>query len=194
MTIDDTANIRLCEALAKARAFRSMDLTEAAEALGMSPKRLAAIEHGEEHPERELVQAFADLYRLDAERLGGEVMVKRSEPAIDPDECILWFNWLPIEYGSNLRGNREILEAVADGLRLLRSTSSVAPIRMRTPELDILLTLLDLSSPDLVADSVRAFRVPWKEMEEMIEDSKARVRTKSLVNRARCLVSLQTAD
>lgn len=134
---------------------------------------------------------MASYYGIDAERLGTDVMIHRSDPGIDPEACIIWFGWLPIEYGSNLASNTNILDAVADGVRLLRSVGPTASVQMRASELDIVLTLLDLGDDELITQAVRAFRLPWKRTEQLINESKARVRTKSLVLRARRIVALQ---
>ena len=190
----DTISPRLCDAFLKARQIRGFTLDQAAAALGISARDLRGIESGSAHPEPEMIRRMADHYRIDAERLGTDVMIHRSDPAIDPEQCIIWFGWLPIEYGSNQATNAEILNAVANGVRLLRSADPMASVLMRSEELDLVLTLLDLGDEDLISDSVRAFRLPWKQIEVLIEESRERVRTKSLVMRARRLVALQSND
>ena len=190
----DTISPRLCDALLKLRQLRGHTLDEAAAALGITPRELRAIEAGSAHPEPEMIESMAELYRVDPARLGTDVMVDRSDPAIDPETCVVWLGWLPIEYGSNLATNREILESVADGIRLLRSAHPTASVQMRTEELDLVMTLLDLADENLIADAVRAFRLPWKRTAEIINESRDRVRTKSLVLRARRLVELQGHD
>ena len=190
----DTISPRLCDALQKLRLIRGHTLERAAAALDITPRELRAIESGSAHPEPEMIETMADLYRIDPARLGTGVMVERSDPAIDPEACVIWLGWLPIEYESNLATNREILDSVADGIRLLRSADPTASVQMRSEELDLVLTLVDLSDENLIADTVRAFRLPWKRTEEIINESRARVRTKSLVLRARRLVELRTGD
>lgn len=187
----DQISSRLCDAFAKIRQVRGCPIEDAAAALGISPRELTAIESGSVHPEPETIDKLAEYYDIDAERLGYDVMIHRSEPAIDPDKCIIWFGWLPIEYGSNLASNESILHAVANGVRLLRSVSSTTPVQMRSNELDLVLTLLDLGDDELIPTAVAAFRLPWRHTEGLINESKARVRTKSLVLRARSLVALQ---
>lgn len=187
----DQLSPRLCDAFAKIRSVRGHAIGDAADLLGLTPRELRAIESGSSHPDPELIGRMATYYGIDADRLGTEVMIHRSDPGIDPEACVIWFGWLPIEYGSNLATNEEILESVANGVRLLRSVGPTASIQMRSSELDIVLTLLDLSDEDLIAKAVRAFRLPWKRTEELINESKSRVRTKSLVLRARSIVALQ---
>lgn len=189
----DALSARLCDAFAKIRQVRGCAIEHASAELDMTPRELRAIESGSIHPEPELIERMAGYYEIDAGRLGTDVMIHRSDPGIDPDRCIIWFGWLPIEYGSNLASNENILGAVADGVRLLRSVGPNASVQMRASELDIVLTLLDLSDEDLIPHAVRAFRLPWKRTEELINGSKARVRTKSLVLRARSIVALQTS-
>lgn len=188
----DQLSVRLCDAFAKIRQVRGYELQEAATHLDLSPRELRAIESGSSHPDPELIDRMARYYRIDAERLGTEVMIHRSEPGIDAEACTIWFGWLPIDYGSNLSSNDDILTAVADGVRLLRSVGPNASVQMRSTELDLVLTLLDLSDDKLIASAVRAFRLPWKHTHELINESKARVRTKSLVMRARSIVALQS--
>ena len=188
----DQLSARLCDAFAKIRQVRGHAIADAAAHLGLSPRELRGIESGSCHPDPKLIRRMADYYSIDAERLGTEVMIHRSDPGIDPEACIIWFGWLPIEYGSNLASNEDILNAVADGIRLLRSVGPTASVQMRSSELDIVLTLLDLSDEDLIPKAVRAFRLPWKRTEQVINESKTRVRTKSLVQRARSIVALQT--
>jgi len=190
----DTISPRLCDAFMKVRQIRGFTLDQAALALEITPRELRGIESGSAHPEPEMIRRMADHYRIDAERLGTDVMIHRSDPAIDPEACVIWFGWLPIEYGSNEATNQEILGAVANGVRLLRSNDPTASVQMRSEELDLVLTLLDLTDEGLIADAVRAFRLPWKRTEELIDESRDRVRTKSLVFRARRLVALQTND
>jgi transcriptional regulator with XRE-family HTH domain len=177
----DIISPRLCDAFLKARHVRGSTLDDAATALGITPRELRAIESGSSHPEPEMIRRIAEHYRIDADRLGTDVMVRRSDPAIDPAACTIWFGWLPIEYGSNLASNRAILDAVADGVRLLRSADPMASVQMRSGELDLVMTLLDLDDDDLVADAVRAFRLPWKHTEQLIAASSARVRSTTLV-------------
>lgn len=69
-------------------------------ALGITPRELRAIESGSSHPDREMISRMADHYRIDAGRLGADVMIPRSDPGIDPDRCIIWLSWLPVGYGS----------------------------------------------------------------------------------------------
>lgn len=188
----DLLSARLCDAFAKIRQVRGCRIEDAAAAFDITPRELTAIESGSFHPEPEMIQRMAEFYDIDAARLGTDVMIHRSEPAIDPQSCIIWFGWLPIEYGSNLASNDTILNAVADGVRLLRSVPPTASVQMRSAELDLVLTLLDLSDDQLIPTAVRAFRLPWKQTERLINESKSRVRTKSLVMRARSLVALQS--
>jgi len=187
----DVLSTRLCDAFSKIRQVRGCSLEGAAEHLGLTPRELVAIESGSIHPAPELIDQMAEYYNIDADRLGTGVMIHRSEPGIDPEACIIWFGWLPIDYGSNLASNETILNAVVDGVRLLRSVGPTASVQMRANELDLVLTLLDLSDPELIPMAVRAFRLPWKRTAELIGESKERVRTKSLVLRARSIVALQ---
>jgi len=187
----DVLSTRLCDAFAKIRQVRGCAIETAAASLGVTPRELRAIEAGSSHPDPEMISRMAEYYDIDAERLGTDVMIHRSDPGIDPDRCIIWFGWLPIEYGSNFASNETILHAVADGVRLLRSVGPTASVQMRSSELDIVLTLLDLTDEQLIPHAVRAFRLPWKRTEQLINDSKVRVRTKSLVLRARSIVALQ---
>jgi transcriptional regulator with XRE-family HTH domain len=188
----DQMSTRLSDAFAKIRQVRGHAIAEAATHLDLTPRELRGIESGSLHPDPELITRMADFYGIDAERLGTEVMIQRSDPGIDPETCVIWFGWLPIEYGSNLASNEEILEAVADGIRLLRSVGPTASVQMRSSELDIVLTLLDLSDEDLIPKAVRAFRLPWKRTEQLIDESRSRVRTKSLVQWDHSVVALQT--
>lgn len=190
----DVLSSRLCDAFAKIRQVRGCAIEQAASSLGLTPRELRAIESGSIHPDAELIERIAEYYNIDAERLGTDVMIHRTDPGIDPEACIIWFGWLPIEYGSNLASNETILNAVADGVRLLRSVGPTSSVQMRGSELDLVMTLLDLSDDDLIPHAVRAFRLPWKRTEELINESKARVRTKSLVLRARRIVALQSNE
>mgnify|MGYP000082091381 CR=1 FL=1 len=188
----DQLSARLCDAFAKIRQVRGHAIDEAATGLDLTPRELRAIESGSSHPDPDLIDRMAAYYDIDAERLGTDVMIHRSDPSIDPEACIVWLGWLPISYGSNLATNEEILESVASGVRLLRSVGPTASVQMRSSELDIVLTLLDLSDKDLIPKAVRAFRLPWKRTEQLINESRSRVRTKSLVMRARSIVALQS--
>lgn len=186
----DTISPRLCDAFVKVRQVRGFTLDQAAAGLDITPRRLRAIESGSLHPDPDMIHRMAEHYRLDADRLGTGVMIERSEPAIDPEACIIWFGWLPIEYGSNLASNRSILDAVANGVRLLRSADPTAPVQMRWAEFDLVMTLLDLDDDELVTDAVRAFRLPWKRTQQLVDESRARIRSKSLVSWDRRLVAL----
>ena len=190
----DAISPRLSDAFAKVRQIRGLAIEASASALEITPRELRAIESGSSHPDREMIARMADHYRIDAGRLGAGVMIPRSDPGIDPDHCIIWLSWLPIEYGSNLGSNPSILDAVADGIRLLRSVGPAASVRIRASELDLVLTLLDLDDEHLIRDAVRAFRLPWKQTEQLIAESIERVRTKSLVPRARSIIGLQANE
>ncbi len=188
----DQLSLRLCDAFTKIRQVRGHAIADAASHLGLTPRELQAVESGSIHPTPDLINRMAEYYAIDAERLGTDVMIHRSDPEIDPEACTIWFGWLPIDYGSNLASNEQIFAAVADGVRLLRSVGPNASVLMRSHELDLVLTLVDLTHEDLIAQAVRAFRLPWKRTELMINESKARVRTRSLVMRARSIVALQS--
>jgi transcriptional regulator with XRE-family HTH domain len=190
----DAISPRLSDAFAKVRQIRGLAIETSAAALGVTPRELRAIESGSAHPDPEMIARMADHYRIDADRLGTDVMIRPSDPGIDPDQCIIWFGWLPIEYGSNLGSNHSILNAVADGIRLLRSVGPTSSVRLRSKELDLVMTLLDLNDEHLIRDAVRAFRLPWKQTEELIAASIERVRTKSLVSQASSIIELQANE
>ena len=190
----DAISPRLCDAFAKVRQIRGFDLESSADALRMTPRELQAIESGSSHPDPDMIALMADHYRIDADRLGTEVMIHRSDPGIDPEQCVIWFGWLPIEYGSNLASNQSILTSIADGIRLLRSVDPTAAVNMRSSELDLVLTLLDLHDEALIADAVRAFRLPWKRTEQLIGDSIERISDKSLVAQASTTIGLESND
>ncbi len=188
----DTIRVPLSEALTKIRTIRRHTLDVAAEGLDMTPRRLHNIETGRTHPDASTIARMADFYGLDADRLGTERMIHPSVPSVDPAACIIWFGWLPIAYQSNEAPNERILQSVADGIRLLRSIGTNGPVPMRDSELDLVMTLLDLDDDELVLDAVRAFRLPWKQTDELIAGATVRVRSQSLVRDAQGLLRLAT--
>lgn len=182
---------RLSECLRKARIFRRINRRDAAIALDVSVTTIIGIESGSIHPKPETIRQLADLYQIDAGRIGADVMIKQAEAVIDPTTSTLWLGWMPITYGSTLAPDRVILEAIAGGIRIMRSLPPMAEVELREEEFAVALTLLDLADDALVNDMVRAFRIPWRRTEDTIDSAIARVRTKSLVHRARNLVALR---
>ncbi len=190
----DTISAPLCEALTKVRQIRGHTLDVAAVGIGMTPRDLRDLESGSSHPDPATIERMAAFYGIDADRLGTDVMIQRTAPTVDPVACVIWFGWLPIAYDSNDATNASILESVADGIRLLRSSDPTAAVVMRESELDLVMTLLDLDDEDLVVDAVRALRLPWKHTEQLISASRERISAKSLIQDDRGLLRLEGDD
>ncbi len=182
----------LCEALTKVRQIRGHTLDVAAGGVGMTPRQLRDLESGSSHPDVATIERMAAFYDIDADRFGTEAMIQRQAPSVDPAACVIWFGWLPITYESNDAPNASILESVANGIRLLRSSDPTAAVVMRESELDLVMTLLDLDDEDLVVDAVRALRLPWKHTEQLISASRGRISSKSLIQDARGLLTIET--
>lgn len=187
----EVSNVPLSVALSEGRRLAGLDLADAATAVGTSAAQLSGFERGLAHPNRRTIIALAGVYGLDAARLGTDEWVPRNEPSLDLDDEILWLEWLPIRYTANGTSNEAILGAVADGIRLLRRLGSIAPVKMRTDEFGLVLSLLDLDDPDLVRLFVQTLRLPWRVVEDVVSEARRRDRTSALLSRVRRLEEIK---
>lgn len=190
----DIVSAPLSEALTKIRQVRGHSLEVAAAGIGLTPRRLSDIETGSCHPDPDTIHRMAAFYEIDTGRLGTSMEVRRTAPTVDPVNCVFWLGWLPISYEENGATNASILASIADGIRLLRSNDPTAAVSMRSKEFDLVMTMLDLDDEDLVADAVRALRLPWKKTEKLIAASRRRLESLSLVEDARGHLRLERND
>lgn len=179
----------LSRALRQARGLARLSADEVATTIGCSEAELAGIEAGSMHPDKSTISKLAGLYGLSVERLGTSRWVPRSEPRLDAEDQVLWIEWLPISFGPDARSNAEILETVANHLRFIRSLQSYDPVRMRSAELDLLVSVLDTTESDLVLEYARAMRLPWREAADTLAASKERVWNAGIRSRAMALAA-----
>lgn len=187
---NETDQFPVSSALRKARLLRRLSQAEAADLVGLNASELRLIEVGCVSPDSETVVALVEAYGLDAARLGTDEWVPRSDPRLDVVAHILWLEWMPISYGDGTLSNAEVLSRVSEGIRFLRSLDPLAPLHMRTHEMDLLLQVLDLEDPGLAKDITTAFRIPWRETERMLHDLSDRIRCAKISDRAQQIFEL----
>jgi transcriptional regulator with XRE-family HTH domain len=69
------------------------------------------------------------------------------------------------------RTNLEIIEEVAHGIRALRNFGEATPVIMREIEADILISLLDLTDPNLLVDIMQAFSLAARQVDDFLAAS-----------------------
>jgi len=83
--------------------------------------------------------------------------------------------WMDLARQAGYRSNRVLLDEVSLGIRRLRNLLPGAAVRMRETELDLLISMLDLSSPDCAADMAESFDIPILQARAIIARSTNRV-------------------
>lgn len=185
----------VARALNQARRMTGLTIDDVTDRTGIPAAALRAIELDQAVAARGTLTMLSALYGLDADRLGSGRWVERHPPALGPEgdgSLVLWIDWFPVRF-SDGASNLELMTMAADGVRLLRNIGPTQPVRMRRPELDLLVSMLDLRDPDLVMDAMRAFRMPRNEANETISASMARVRGPRLVRNVRTLMAQRSA-
>ncbi len=130
-----------------ARRRLGWSLEFAASEIGISALHLDHIEVGVRTPDNELVERLAEAYGVDAARLEARARMERVPPRYDPDTQTLWLGWLPIETAGF--DNDQLLTAIANTLRTMRSLSEQHPVHIRTFDLTLIAPLLDLEDKQL---------------------------------------------
>lgn len=160
--------IALGQALEQGRARLGYSLATAAVAIGISERLLGQIEAGLRTPNEGILVAICERFGLDRDRLGTRAYVERVAPHLNDDESILWLGWLPIHLPEGY-DTEYILQAVASTIRTMRSLQASQPVYLRSTDVPLLVTLIDVEDPNLITTLVRHLGLTMHEAIEEIE-------------------------
>lgn len=144
------------EALEKARRRVGFSVVAAAAELNVTVEALGDYESGLRTPSEDLVGQMLSLYGVEVGRIVSRPWVPRVAPRYDQETETLWMGWSAITVSP--KDNEQIIRAVADALRSMRSAAHDAPLQLRTADLPLLSELLDLSDnelPDILMQYLR---------------------------------------
>ncbi len=136
---------RLAQALRAAREAVGLDELAVADALGVSVRRLRALETGRRAPRESEVTALCGLYGLD---LAG-TLARRTPIVFDRDRGGIVVAGRLVRYTPGVTDNDAFLEAYVRVIRELRGVDDEVPLQLRSSDLAVLATVLDLDDADL---------------------------------------------
>ncbi len=131
---------RLGEALEAARTMIGLCQQEAADAIGVSLRRLRRWEQGSERPARHMATRIAEAYGLEADAQ----LPSRTPIVFDTDAGGVIVSGHTIPYIPGVTPNDDFLGRYTATVRDLRGIQPDTPIQLRSTDIDVLATLLDL--------------------------------------------------
>lgn len=134
-------------ALEKARRRIGLRAMDAAARLGISPGVLGDFESGLRTPNDEIVAAMSALYGVEPDQFASRPLAPRTPPRYDSDAGVLWLgnNAIALRDGDH----EHVVRWLAAALRSMRSLPASSPVIPRTPDLELLSSILDLDDPEL---------------------------------------------
>ncbi|RMH68045.1 MAG: XRE family transcriptional regulator, partial [Actinomyces sp.] len=136
---------RLAQALRAAREMVGLDELAAADALGVSLRRLRLLEGGRRSPRDHEIEALCELYGLD---LGGG-LARRVPIVFDAERGGIVIAGRLVRYVPGVTDNDDFLEAYVRVVRELRGLDEDTPIQLRANDLAVLAVVLDLDDEEL---------------------------------------------
>lgn len=165
------------ESLRDSRAASGLTLNQAAGYCSIPLTYLLKIEAGSSGPTAEVVRQLIRLYSSsDNAPPTSPPGIERRDPT--PGQCEI--DWVGLVKNASSRSNIEILEEVAHGIRALRGFGAAIPVVMRDVEADIMISLLDLSDPQLPVDIMQAFALSAVQTDEFLAGSIRRFERRAL--------------
>lgn len=145
LNYEDVPKKRLGEALEAARTMIGLTEQEAADALGISVRKLRHWEQGRKAPAPDMADAIGAAYGLD---LGGN-LPPRVPILFDVDAGGIVIADRVVPYIPGLTDNDDFLEGYVKVVRELRGLEPDTPIQLRSTDIQVLATVLDLTDDDL---------------------------------------------
>lgn len=145
LNYDDVPKKRLGEALHAARTMIGLQEQEAADALGISVRKLRHWEEGRKAPDAAMAAAIGKAYGLD---LGGN-LPPRVPIVFDTEIGGIVIADRVVPYVPGLTDNDDFLEGYVRVVRELRGVDPDTPIQLRSSDIQVLATVLDLTDDDL---------------------------------------------
>lgn len=150
--------------LQQCRTISKLTLNEAATASGVSLTRLLEIESGKSGPTKDILRTLMRIYGPAIRSLDTAPGEERRQATATRSEI----DWISLMMRSDLMSNRELLEYIATAVRTLRRLAVTVPVDMRSHEADLLVSMLDLSDPDVAVDIVNQFGLSIAQVKDFI--------------------------
>ncbi|MEO0495420.1 MAG: DUF642 domain-containing protein [Actinomycetota bacterium] len=142
---DEIPKKRLGEALTAARTMIGLQEQEAADSIGISVRKLRHWESGRKAPGPDMAEAIGRTYGLD---LGGN-LPPRIPIVFDADAGGVIIADRVVAYTPGVSDNDDFLEGYVAVVRDLRGLDPETPIQLRSTDIQVLATVLDLTDNDL---------------------------------------------
>ncbi len=160
--------VPLGAALEKARVRVGFSVQTAAAAVGLSENELSHFECGIRTPTEEIAADLSRLYGVEPERLGHREFVARIPGRFDPDDGAVWLGWYRINFDPLEDANEHLLRSIGAALRSMRSLPENAPVFIRSQEIELFASLIDLTDENLAFLTMRYLRLSYSETTSLI--------------------------
>jgi len=162
--------------LRESRMISGFTLNEAAEAAGIPLTHLLDIENEGCGPTKDILRRLMRAYGPAIRSLH---QVPGQERRIEAAHAKSEIDWIQLMLQSEEASNKELLAEVAVAVRALRGLSSNLPVHMRTPEADLLVSMLDLNDKDLAVDIMTEFSLSVVQTRDFITGAVNRARQRA---------------
>lgn len=150
-----------------------LTLNEASAAADLQLTHLLDIENEGCGPTEDILRSLMAVYAPAIRSLhvipGTENTETTEERRIRAQHAKSEIDWLRLLMRSDEMCNVELLGEVAEAVRTLRQVGPTVPVHMRTPEADLLVSLLDLTDKDLPVTIMSAFGLSVAQTRDFIE-------------------------
>lgn len=160
----DYCESTLGQTLKECRMMSQLTLNEAATATALPLTRLLEIESGKSGPTTDILRNLMRIYGPALREIHASTGEERRTASPDRSEI----DWISLMVRADAMSNRQLLEYVATAVRTLRKLGPTVSVHMRSPEADLLVSMLDLSDKDLAADIVNEFGLSISQVKEFI--------------------------
>jgi len=157
-----------------------LTLNEAAAAADLQITYLLDIENEGCGPTEEVLRRLMLIYGP-AIRSQHEVpnTVPEGERRIDAVHAQTEIDWIQLMLRSEEMSNKELLSEVAVAVRALRRLGENVAVHMRTPEADLLVSMLDLTDKELAVDIMTEFGLSVAQTSDFIAGAVKRARRRA---------------
>ncbi len=160
--------VPLGEALEKARVRVGFSVPAAASAVGLSETELSHYECGIRTPSEEISAALARIYDVEPDRLGHREFVARVPGRFNAEDGALWLGWYRINFDPLTDTNEQLLRSIGAALRSMRSLPESAPVFIRSQEIELFASLVDLTDENLAFLTMRYLRLSYSDTTSLI--------------------------
>lgn len=155
------SRVPLGEALEKARVRVGFSVPAAAAAVGLSETELSHFECGIRTPSADVSAALARIYDVEPDRLGHREFVARVPGRFHAEDGALWLGWYRINFDPLTGTNEQLLRSIGAALRSMRSLPETAPVFIRSQEIELFASLIDLTDDNLAFLTMRYLRLSY---------------------------------